>query len=101
MSCHHDIEASRQRGEGADADRAGAAQPGLAVRPDADRVDVAEAVDLNGAKNGEIEEMDFPVDEIDHLRQVHHRLAPGDIIAARGRAAYRLGAIDRAAGVRP
>ena len=100
MPGHHDIEASRQGTEGADADGAGAAQPGFVVRSNADRIDVAEPVDLNGAEDGEIEEVDLPVDEIDHLRQVHHRLAPGDILGAGGRADHRLVAVDHAAGAR-
>src|SRR5204863_9796169 len=80
MPGHHDIEASRQGTEGADADGAGAAQPGFVVRSNADRIDVAEPVDLNGAEDGEIEEVDLPVDEIDHLRQVHHRLSPAAVL---------------------
>src|SRR5665213_3032339 len=100
VSRHHDVEASRQRGEGADADGAGAAQSRLVMRADADRIDVAELVDLNGAENCKIEEMDLPVDEIDHLWKIHHRLAPRNIFGASGRPDHRLVAIDHAAGPR-
>ena len=56
---------------------------GPGVIADADGVDVAEAVGLHRAEDGEVEEMHLPVDEIDHLRQVHHRLGDGDVLGIR------------------
>ena len=68
------------------------------MRTDADRVDVSELVDLQRAENCKIEKMYLPVDEIDHLRKIHHGLATFEIAMVCGRADDAVVCINHPAG---
>jgi len=50
------------------------------VRTNANRIDVTEFVDLQSAQDCEVEEMNFPVDEIDHQWQIEQGLAVCDVL---------------------
>ena len=71
---------------------------GLRLIADHDRVDVAEAVDLQRRQDGEIEEVDLPVDEVDHVRQVHPGLRRLDVLEVGGRQQMVARRVDHAAG---
>jgi len=67
------------------------------VRADADRVDVAKLVDLQSPQYRKVEEVDFPIDEVDHDGEIEHRLAVCDILEVRRRPDNRVVGIDHTA----
>ena len=48
-----------------------------------DRINVTELVCLYGAENGKVEEMDLPINKIDHHRQIELTGRDGNVLGIR------------------
>ncbi len=96
----HHIKALGQPAQRADAHSAGAAQLGLGLVAHHHGVEVAVTVYLQGRQDGKVEEVDLPINEVDHVRQVHPGRGRFDVFVVGGGQHVVACGVDHAARTR-